>query len=187
MAFQLNGKRNYEYLSDFIKAILQTKVNLPYSVNIVSEKYEDPDPSDFPMINVVLQEVSPNHRDPVNTRNTCNMNIVVYGDSLTQGLENSKTSKKTVLEICGQIDNIFSKSSAYFLKFTSRVIGNVASGGIKFAPKEVYNASGAIFAIIEFTFEVTEDNNDLFVEIYNNLVARVEDGNSGKGYDYKEN
>ena len=185
MAFQLNGKRNYEYLSDFVHAVLQSKVTVP-GVTFVSEKYEDPDPSDFPLVNCVLQEIKGDYRDPVNTRHVCTMNIVVFGDCLTEGLENSNKSKAKVLEICGQIDNILSKPSAYFLEFTDRVIGNVKNGGIKFAPKEVYNASAAIYAILECEFTITEDNQDKFVEIYQDLVARIEIGNSDKGYDYEK-
>lgn len=182
--YQNNGTRNFERLSEFTAKTIVSK--LTTAVPVYEEFYGDFDISLFPLINVVLQNVENIHRDQEMTVNRCTVNVIVYGDSIENGNSNTRESKKKVMKIIGEIDNIFSKPLAYRNSYIKQVIGNVQTAPIRFGNKEVYNATGAIFSVMDISFDITEQNPDVFEELCLEMGTTVKINDTGKGYFYEK-
>ena len=96
MGVILNGKRNYEYLSEFIGAtLIQYIPSLAGMVYI--ERYGDFDTSNYPLVNIMLQSISNEKRDGVSSTNSCTVQIMVLDDTSEKGNGNSSSSKAKIL------------------------------------------------------------------------------------------
>ena len=173
MGVILNGKRNYEYLSEFIGAtLIQYIPSLAGMVYI--ERYGDFDTSNYPLVNIMLQSISNEKRDGVSSTNSCTVQIMVLDDTSEKGNGNSSSSKAKILGIIGKIDNLFSKQLNYKLQYNEKVIGSFTSPQIEFTSNKVYNASGVVGGALTIDYSIVEENDNLYEEIIEEMGAKVE-------------
>lgn len=179
MGLILNGSRNYEYLSTYIGAIILEEIP-SFAGMVFIERMNDFDRSEYPIINIMLESVTPDQRDAVNSRYICSISITVITDNLTDGNENTSKTKAKVLSIVGKIDNLLCKQLNYQLKYTGKVIANFDHPQIDFSSTKVFNASGVIGAQMTMNYTIEENNNNLYEDIITETNLKIT--NEGKLY-----
>lgn len=160
----LNGDRNFSKLVDNCATVLANNMSIPgMTLKIFKEVYHAIAEVDMPCINIFLKDVNPVRFDANTSVNECTVAFIVYDSTNDKGTGNSAESKKNVIKIIGQINNIFSKRITYGI-LSGNVVQSIQPSGIVFSTPEDFNSSQIILGQQEVKFIVTEENDEKYTE-----------------------